>query len=147
MSVRVIEETIHLMGLEIATCTWECSIPPIARAILYPGWLDNAGSFYTLAPLLTAAGVKCIAIDPPGCGKSSHLPLSAAYCDYAEVGMLGRLLELLCPVQDPAVPCLLIGHSRGAGVTLAAAGAFKVDGTVLLENENWGDCVASASGC
>ncbi|EQD70798.1 alpha/beta fold family hydrolase, partial [mine drainage metagenome] len=42
------------------------------------GWLDNAASFATLAPLL-AARHRVIALDLPGHGHSAHLPPAARY--------------------------------------------------------------------
>ena len=142
----MIETTLRVSqaGIDIATCTWQVG-DPVARAILYPGWLDNAGSFDTVAPLLARAGVHCTACDPPGCGKSSHLPLSAAYCDYFEVGLLGHLMQQIgWSDKRDDTPRLLIAHSRGGGIALAAAGAFAgmVDGVVLFENENWGECAS-----
>ena len=40
------------------------------------GWLDNAGSFDTLAPQLVAACPRhaLLCLDYPGHGRSSHLP-------------------------------------------------------------------------
>ena len=48
------DTTVHLQGLDLALRIWRPppSTPLTARAILYPGWLDNAGSYDTLAPLL-----------------------------------------------------------------------------------------------
>ena len=38
------------------------------------GWLDNAGSFDRLIPLITVPSLHLVAIDLPGHGLSSHRP-------------------------------------------------------------------------
>ena len=49
--------------------------------ILLHGWLDNAGSFDSLAPLLTSASPRhsFLCLDYPGHGLSSHLPPGQMY--------------------------------------------------------------------
>ena len=45
------------------------------------GWLDNAGTWDTLAPLLLSASPhqSLLCLDYPGHGLSSHLPPGQAY--------------------------------------------------------------------
>ena len=38
------------------------------------GWIDNAGSFDALAPLLARAGYRVAALDLPGHGQTAHRP-------------------------------------------------------------------------
>ncbi len=49
------------------------------RILAYPGWLDNAGSYDALAPVLVNEGYYVLAVDPVGCGKSSHLSQQVRY--------------------------------------------------------------------
>jgi pimeloyl-ACP methyl ester carboxylesterase len=92
------------------------------RVVLaYPGWLDNAGSFDRIAPLLVEqAGLEIVAIDPPGCGHSQHRPRSSIYSDHEEVVLLGELANAL------GIDCfLLMGHSRGGAMVALAAGVLQ----------------------
>lgn len=43
------------------------------------GWQDNAGTFDKLAPVLRDSGFAVFAIDLPGHGLSSHMPLGQFY--------------------------------------------------------------------
>ena len=63
--------------------------------VCFHGWLDNANSFATLAPLLaTKFNMRVIGVDLPGHGKSSHSKLGyytmPTYCT-AIVRLLHRL--------------------------------------------------------
>jgi pimeloyl-ACP methyl ester carboxylesterase len=55
------------------------------RIFCYSGWLDNTGSYATLAPLFANAGYDVIAMDAPGSGLSAHLPPEAWYVHYSTV--------------------------------------------------------------
>jgi pimeloyl-ACP methyl ester carboxylesterase len=88
------------------------------RALAYPGWLDNAGSFDSLAPLLCEQLNMTVAcIDPPGCGHSDHRGRSSVYSDFEEAPLLGEVAD-----QLGWETYVLIGHSRGGAVTAWAAG-------------------------
>ena len=108
--------------LSLAVRIWAPEAAPIQRCIAWPGWLDNAGSFDTLAPHFVATGYEFVAVDPPGCGLSDHLPPSAAYVDLDEALLIIELADALR--YDPNAPFILIGHSRGSAVTTACAAAF-----------------------
>ena len=96
------------------------------RLLMVPGWLDNAGSFDTLAPFLVAAtGLVCVCIDPPGSGKSDHLPSATMYIDLAEVRTIIEIADALATSDSVwAEPFLLFGHSRGGGIATVAAAGF-----------------------
>lgn len=93
------------------------------------GWMDNAGSFDVLAPQL--AGVRTIAIDLPGHGRSSHRSADAAYYIWSylpDVLDVARHLEL--------ETFSLLGHSMGGGLAclLSALYPERVRRLVLLDS-------------
>nr|XP_015215180.1 PREDICTED: serine hydrolase-like protein 2 [Lepisosteus oculatus] len=64
------------------------------------GWSDNAGSFDRLIPLLPA-DCRCVAIDFPGHGLSTHRPAGVLYTFPAYVADMRRVIE------GQALPALL----------------------------------------
>ncbi len=121
------EISIELPTLKLAAQCWGAPTAPPLVAL--HGWLDNAGSFARLAPLL-AAQFQVIALELPGHGHSGHLGVGAHYhlADY-----LGTLLAALDALKLPR--CTVLGHSLGAGVAtlLAAAAPARVDHLCLIE--------------
>mmetsp|Transcript_36648 Transcript_36648/g.71920 ORF Transcript_36648/g.71920 Transcript_36648/m.71920 type:complete len:312 (+) Transcript_36648:59-994(+) len=95
--------------------------------LLYPGWLDNAGSFDSIAPVLADRGYYVIALDPPGCGKSDHLPKICTINDYDEPPLILDVADIL-----GWTTFTLAGHSRGGGVVSAVAGAWPDRVTALV---------------
>ena len=76
------------------------------------GWLDNCGSFDTLIPLFPETE-RVIAIDYPGHGLSSHLPLGVCY----------HFLDCLQYIRRTAQyfkfeKFNLIGHSMGGAMSM-----------------------------
>ncbi|MEO5559544.1 MAG: alpha/beta fold hydrolase, partial [Dokdonella sp.] len=75
--MRVAEE--RRIELPYATLALKCwgdpALPPL---LALHGWLDNAGSFDRLAPLLADAN-HIVALDLRGHGRSSHAPNGAWY--------------------------------------------------------------------
>lgn len=92
------------------------------------GWLDNAGSFSLLAPLLP--GNEIAALDLAGHGKSGSRSADSAYNLWQDAGDLLDVADALGWRRFT-----LLGHSRGAGISMLFAGAFpeRVDKLVLLE--------------
>ena len=70
MSARDIE--LQLPHIRIAAREW--GDPEGEPVLAIHGWLDNAASFDTLAPLL--AELHLVALDLPGHGRSQHRPRS-----------------------------------------------------------------------
>jgi pimeloyl-ACP methyl ester carboxylesterase len=102
---------------------------PNERPILAShGWLDNAGSFELLAPLLP--GCEIVALDLAGHGLSGSRSADSAYNLWQDVG---DLLDVADALAWPR--CTLLGHSRGAGISMLFAATFpeRVDKLVLLE--------------
>jgi pimeloyl-ACP methyl ester carboxylesterase len=92
------------------------------------GWLDNAASFELLAPLLP--GCELVALDLAGHGLSGSRSADSAYNLWQDVG------DLLDVADQLAWPrCTLLGHSRGAAISMLFAATFpeRVDKLVLLE--------------
>lgn len=70
------EQRIELPHATLAAKCWgNRSLPPL---LALHGWLDNAGSFDRLAPLL-AGEHHVIALDLRGHGRSAHIPAGAWY--------------------------------------------------------------------
>ena len=92
------------------------------------GWLDNAGSFDLLAPRLS--GCEIVALDLAGHGLSDSRSPDSAYNIWQDVGDLLDVTNELGWQR-----CTLLGHSRGAAISMLFAGAFpeRVDALVLLE--------------
>ena len=122
-------------GLSLGVCEWgEPNAPPL---LLLHGWLDNAGSFYSLAPLLArpaaGKGYRCIAIDFTGHGASDHVPAGAQYHFIDGVYTLHALLQ-----QLETGPLPVIGHSMGGALALLFAGAFPEAVSQLVSIEAFG---------
>ena len=116
----------HLPGLTLAAEVWgRAGEHPVLAA---HGWLDNAGSFDLLAPRLT--GCEIVALDLAGHGKSDSRSADSAYNIWQDVGDLLEVVDALGWQR-----CTLLGHSRGAAISMLFAGAFpeRVDKLVLLE--------------
>ncbi len=109
--------------MELATLEWGPAegLPFIALH----GWLDNAGTFSRLAPLLS--GLRVVAVDLPGHGRSPH---REQYYFVDGVVDVVRLADRLGWERFS-----LLGHSMGAGVAPLVAGTVpeRVDRLVLIE--------------
>lgn len=95
------------------------------------GWLDNAASFSRLAPLLVERlGIRIVAIDFAGHGRSRHHPPGV---DYAIWDYLHDVLDALDSLGLERAG--LLGHSMGAGVSclLAAAVPERVERLMLID--------------
>ncbi|WP_286237742.1 alpha/beta fold hydrolase [Neptuniibacter halophilus] len=92
------------------------------------GWLDNAASFSVLARHLQ--GVRLIALDLVGHGRSDHRPQAMPYHIWDNVADLHAVLKAL---QLEKVD--LIGHSMGASIAMLFAASFpqQVGRLLLIE--------------
>lgn len=121
------EFTLPLRHLSLSGQRWgDESLPPL---LALHGWLDNAGSFACLAPLL-AERHHVIALDLPGHGHADHLPAGAGYyyLDYVRDVIDAAQSLQLCGYT-------LLGHSLGAGVAslVAAAAPETIKRLFLIE--------------
>jgi pimeloyl-ACP methyl ester carboxylesterase len=122
-----VERRIALPQMNLAAQVWGDDAQPPLLAL--HGWLDNAGSFARLGPLL-ASRYRVIALDLPGHGHSDHLAPSASYhyMDYVRA-ILGVADALQLSRYS------LLGHSLGAGVAslVAAAMPERIERLLLIE--------------
>ena len=100
--------------------------PPV---VSLHGWLDNAASFSGLGPLLGESH-HLIALDLPGHGASSHLPLASSRNFIDWVPFIDDALDALGVER-----VVFVSHSMGAAISLLYSGARpeRVDKLVLLE--------------
>ena len=118
---------IALPHLSLSAQVWgDEALPPL---LALHGWLDNAGSFALLAPLL-AARFRVIALELPGHGHSDHLAAGASYryLDY---------VQAVLAVADALglERYTLLGHSLGAGIAalVAATSPQRIECLWLIE--------------
>jgi len=82
--------------------------------VLLHGWLDHAGSFDLLAPLLPG---RTVALDFRGHGDSQWVGPGGFYHFVEYIADLDGVLELLSPQE----PVRIVGHSMGAAAALIYA--------------------------
>ncbi len=117
---------LNVDGLSIAAKVWG---PRDGRpALALHGWLDNAGSFDRLAPLLD--DLRLVALDLPGHGLSAHRGPDTPYHFVDAVATVAHAIDALGWDR-----LTLIGHSMGAGIAALLAGTFpeRFDAVVFLE--------------
>ncbi len=120
------ERRFELPGLALAAEIWG---EPGERPILAShGWLDNAGTFALLAPLLPECEI--VALDLAGHGRSESRSPDSSYNLWQDVGDLLDVADTLGWQR-----CTLLGHSRGAAISMLFAAAFpeRVNALILLE--------------
>lgn len=120
------ERKFRLPGFTLAAEVWGS---PGQRPVLAShGWLDNAGSFSLLAPRLP--GCQIVALDLVGHGLSDFRSPDAAYNIWQDVGDLLDVSDELGWQK-----LTLLGHSRGAAISMLFAATFpeRVDKLILLE--------------
>ncbi len=127
MAVTPVENsTCTIWGNAIAYKTWHNNASE--RILALHGWLDNAGSFDLLAPLLET--YQIVAPDLAGHGFSAYRSADSAYNLWQDAGDMAQLIT-----QLNLSPLVAMGHSRGAmaSVMLAALYPEKIRALVLLD--------------
>lgn len=100
------------------------------------GWLDNAGTFDRLIPLLPAS-IPVFSIDLPGHGHSSHIPLGMHYHIYWDyIPVVRRIVKHFCWQNIK-----LLGHSMGGGVCFMYAAAYPKDVEQIILLDSYGPVV------
>lgn len=102
-------------GITLAGQEW--GMPGDLPVIALHGWLDNAASFDVLAPMLK--GLHLVALDCAGHGLSGHRGQGSAYHIWQDVGEVFAVAD-----QMGWERFALLGHSRGAIISMLAAGTF-----------------------
>jgi pimeloyl-ACP methyl ester carboxylesterase len=120
------ERRFDLPGLSLAAQIW--GAPGGHPVVAAHGWLDNAGSFELLAPLLPECEI--VALDLAGHGLSDARSPDSAYNIWQDVGDLLDVADQLGWQRFT-----LLGHSRGAAISMLFAGTFpeRAEKLVLLE--------------
>lgn len=120
------EQAWKIHGLSLAGLAWG---PAEGRPVFaLHGWLDHADSLQDLAPRLEGAHV--VAVDLPGHGRSAHRSPDATYAIWDDIPQLLALLDELGWDR-----CTLLGHSRGAIISLimAAIRPDRFDAVIALD--------------
>lgn len=113
--------------LSLTAQIWgDADAPPL---LALHGWLDNAGSYAYLAPIL-AQRWRVIALELPGHGHSGHLSAGASYHYLDYVSAVLAAMDVLQLER-----CALLGHSLGAGIAslVAVAAPQRIDRLYLIE--------------
>lgn len=120
------EQRFALPGFTLAAEIW--GAPGEHPILASHGWLDNAGSFELLAPLLPHC--ELVALDLAGHGLSDSRSADSSYNIWQDVGDLLDVADAMAWQR-----CTLLGHSRGAGISMLFAATFpeRVDKLILLE--------------
>jgi pimeloyl-ACP methyl ester carboxylesterase len=120
------EKRFTLNGFNYVGQLWgeEGGLPIIALH----GWLDNSGSFSYLAPQLR--GVQCLALDLAGHGLSDHKAGLDDYPLWSDTAAIYAIAD-----QMGWDTFALIGHSRGAMMSLLTAGAYpqRISHLIMLD--------------
>ncbi len=127
-ALRRREERVEIRGLSLAVRTWGEAPRPLA--LVLHGILDDGGAWERVARGLVEAGLRVVAPDQRGHGRSDHLPPAASYHLVDLVADAEALVDRLA-----SGPVLLVGHSMGAAVAalLAASRPEAVRSLVLVE--------------
>jgi pimeloyl-ACP methyl ester carboxylesterase len=124
--VNVTEREFRLAAYTLAARIWGGTggVPVLALH----GWLDNAGSFDRLAPLLP--GTELVALDLAGHGHSGFRSPDSGYAIWQDIGDVIDVADQLGWERFS-----LLGHSRGAAVAMLTAGAFpeRIERLALIE--------------
>jgi len=120
------ENTFEINGQIIAAKIWNESqgMPTLALH----GWLDNAGSFDKLAPLLVDSYI--VAIDFPGHGFSSHKPMASP------IHLIDMVIDSIHVANHLGwKKFALLGHSLGACIASLIAGVIpdRIEYSLLID--------------
>ncbi len=132
------EEVIFdVQGTKIAAKVWGPTTG--AKVLAIHGWMDNANSFANLAPMLD--GIRVVAVDTAGHGFSDHRSTDGGYNIWDDLPDLMGVVDQLGWQQFS-----LLGHSRGAIISMLIAGTFpqRVQRAIMLDGF-WPDPVEPAN--
>lgn len=105
----------NVNGMSFAAQEW--GDPTQLPVLALHGWLDNAASFFALAPRLK--NLHIVALDMAGHGQSDHRSGQMAYTPWDDINDVFAVADHLGWERFA-----LLGHSRGAIIGTLAAGTF-----------------------
>jgi len=109
------EGFVEVRGLRLCTLSWGPEDGPVV--VCLHGFLDHAGSMAAVAQRLARRGLRVVAPDLRGHGRSGHVGAGGSYHLVDFVADLDALARTLGPA-----PFTLVGHSFGAGIAGLFAG-------------------------
>lgn len=120
---------------ELAVKHWPASRTDARKQTTAPilavhGWMDNAGTFDDLAPMLSDYDLH--AVDLAGHGLSDPRP---AGMRYHNADFLDDLYAAMQHIAGHNGPIILLGHSLGAGLLMLLAGIFpeRVQALIIID--------------
>ncbi len=93
---------------------------PVRTVVLVHGFMDAAGTWDLLAPILAGEGFRVLAPDMRGFGEGVRAAPGSYYHFADYVFDLAEIVEALCPDEPVAV----VGHSMGGTIATLFAGSF-----------------------
>jgi alpha-beta hydrolase superfamily lysophospholipase len=110
-------------GVHVTYRRWLPDGPPRATVQVVHGASEHSGRYERLAAALTGRGLAVHAMDLRGHGRTAEGTGTGRFGAPGVDGVLDdvRALQLVAADQHPGLPRLLIGHSMGSVIALAAA--------------------------
>ncbi|XP_055325851.1 probable serine hydrolase, partial [Sitodiplosis mosellana] len=104
--------------------------------LAFHGWLDNAGTFDRLIPLLPEK-IPVFSIDLPGHGQSDHFPTGMNYHLYWDyISVVRRIVK-----HFGWQKLKMIGHSMGASVCFMYAACYAKDVEQIILLDSYGPII------
>lgn len=123
-----IPRELHFVVNGMAFAAQEWGVPGQLPVLALHGWLDNCASFFALAPRLNHLHI--VALDMAGHGQSEHRSGASSYAFWDDISDIFAVADYFG--WDKFV---LMGHSRGAILSMLAAGTFpqRIQCLMLIE--------------
>ena len=115
---------------DMAVKTWHDASTQAVPILAVHGWMDNAGTFNRLAPMLK--GHRIHALDLAGHGLSDPRPDGMRYHNADFLDDIYAAMQHIAPNNGPLI---LLGHSLGAGLLMLLAGIFpeRVQALIMID--------------
>lgn len=115
---------------DLAVKTWHDASIQAVPILAVHGWMDNAGTFNRLAPMLK--GHRIHALDLAGHGLSDPRPDGMRYHNADFLDDIYAAMQHIAPNNGPLI---LLGHSLGAGLLMLLAGIFpeRIQALIMID--------------